>query len=277
MPIFVDSNEMRQGGTIKLNEQDVIIVDNLEELTGADIMLSPLNLPVTTDKIIQIHLNNNAILVQRKGGMDLKASMGERMNDSLSKMRSYSIKSPQCVLLFIGVMSINSDGYATINTQDTQTPFFNIQSAVSKWHDRGGVVEYIPRESLLKEWCDMKLKHLEEYKEHPEKQYIASPPAVGTWDDILQKVHVVKDGRQLLACLPGIGNKIANLLWDEFDGNLITALCWLTTENSEKKIAGIGEKTKQNVKEYFGMDEVMYLTLEVDEDMLEKIKEKRNG
>lgn len=202
------------------------------------------------------------------------------MNDSLSKMRTYKVKSPQCVLLFIGVMSITSDGFASINTQDTQTPFFNIQSAVSKWHDRGGVVEYLPRESLLKEWCDMKLSHLQEYKDNPEKQYIASPQDVGEWDEILQRVHVVKDGRQLLACLPGIGVKTANTLWDEF-GTVSDALCWLTIKGAENKIYGIGEKTKENVREYLGLDEIMelwimpgnYLELMTDERAVYKGEE----
>jgi ERCC4-type nuclease len=62
----------------------------------------------------------------------------------------------------------------------------------------------------------------------------------------------------MLACIPGIGEKTANILWDEF-GNATEALCYLTMLGEKKKIKGIGPKTIEKAREYIGILDVFEL------------------
>jgi hypothetical protein len=186
---------------------EAVIVENLEEITGADIMLSCSEIPVTTKALIKLHVEQGAILVQRKHGHDLSSSVGERLNMSLAKMQSIGATYPQCRLLFVGFMSVDKQGIATINKRETGMQFFHLQGAISKWIDRGGVYESLPKGSLLHDWCRMKLRHLKEYANYPEKHQLASPPRVERDEDEirnsdpLQLLYPVNDARP--STMPG--------------------------------------------------------------------------
>jgi hypothetical protein len=253
-----------------------VVLDNLEHISGCDLMLSTEQFPATTEDLIKMHLDKGALLVQRKHGLDLSQSVGERMNSSLSKMRQLGAKSSQCVLLFIGIMTNNSEGKATINRQDTHMSFWALQSAISRWHDRGGVFESLPKSSLIEDWCNMKLRHIEEYKKQPDKEFFPSNPAVHREDEILQVLIPVVDPRITLCTFPGIGEKTATLLMDEF-GTLSDAVAWLTFPDTKgsTKVKGIGKVTKQKAREWLGLPEAMVMHLEVNKTLqmqLEKVE-----
>lgn len=266
MPVYVDASEVRSNSTMP-DIPDAIIVNGLEEITGADLMISTMQVPPNNEALINIHIQNNAILVQRKHGHDLSSSVGERLNTSLSKMKALNAKYPQCVLLFIGFLTADDQGIATINKQTTGMPFFSVQSAISKWHDRGGVYENLPKASLLAEWCRMKLRNLDEYAAHPEKQQLASAPRVEIEDE-LQVVYTINDARVMLSCIPGIGQKMVNTLWNEF-GNASEILCYLTMLDKDKKIKGLGPKTIEKAREYLGILDVFELQLVPTQEIME--------
>lgn len=261
--IYIDTSESRANTTMP-NISSAIEVDNLEELTGADIMVSPIQMPATTETLIKKHLANGALLVQRKHGHDLPSSVGNRLNSSLGRMQNVGATQSQCILLFIGVLTANTYEEAVINRKTTRQNYWIVQAALSKWHDRGGVVEHLPRKSMIEPWCNMKLRHLDEYKESPTKEVWKSKPHIEEMDDFLQVLQLVTDARNTLASLPGIGPKMAQTLWDEFDGRVAEALCWLT--NPERgKIAGIGPKTTENVREWLGLEKANWMSLETFE------------
>ena len=263
--IIVDASELHSNS--KLPELPDSTTSNvLEEITGADLMVTLLKAPATNKMLIEKHIQSGALLVQRKHGLDLSSSIGERLNKSLAKMQSVGARQCQCVLLFIGYLTSDDNGRGLINRQDTRHDFFTVQASLSKWHDRGGVVEHLPKASLLQGWLDMKLRHLLEYEQKGEKEFIKPAPVVHAKDEFLQVLVPVNDGRVMLSVLPGIGPKTANILWEYFKGDTAEALCCLTHPQTAHDIKGIGPKTIENVREYLGLDETMHMTMDLFSD-----------
>ncbi len=269
MPIIIDSSELRSNSTMP-EIPNSVESSILEEITGADFMISQLSIPTTTPTLIEKHIESGALMVQRKHGLDLSSSVGERLNSSLAKMVATGAKQSQCILLFVGFLTEDDEGFAVINKQRAHMPFLSVQGAISKWHDRGGVYENLSRPKSLPEWCRMKLRHLNEYKQLPIKRVLQKPAKIEEFNS-LQIPVLVEDGRNLLIVLPGIGLKTANILFKEFDGNVSEILCWLsdTDMKTKQKIKGIGPKTVENFRKFIGIDDVMGLELRVLPEILE--------
>lgn len=265
--IFIDPTELRETSLLgDLGNIPHQPLQDLEHYTGADLMLSPVDFPATTETLMRRHIEQGAILVQRKSGLDLTASIGERMGHSLTRMRAMGARQSQCLLLFIGVLTCNREDKAVVDGRDTFASFWSVQGAISKWHDRGGVFESLSRASLMADWCRMKLRHLKEYAEEPIHQVWPAKPDLTSTDNPLQLPQAINDGRVTLATLPGLGPARVQAIWDYLqpDTTLATALCLLSNPESHiKDIDGIGPKTIQNVRQYLGLDEVMQLTFEV--------------
>lgn len=263
MTIFIDSSEIRPQSTMP-EIPGAVMSDYLEEWSGADFMVSPLEIPLTTEPLLRKHIEAGALLVQRKHGLDLVSSMGERLNTSLARMQKLGACQSQCVLLFIGVLTCDSQDQAIIDSRETGQRFWSVQAAISKWHDRGGVYESLSRYTLIPEWCRMKLRHLNQYESAPTKQVFQTESPVQVVHEFLQTLVPVNDGRNTLVTLPGIGPITAELLWDEF-GNLSDILCWLTMPPSKtkQKIKGVGPKTIENVREYLDILPVLWLQPEL--------------
>ena len=274
MTIFLDSSETRSTSTMP-DIPGAIVIDGLEQMTGADLMLSRLKAPAHTEALIRNHVQNKAQLVQVKRGHDLASSIGQRLNSSLAKMHKVGAIQSQCVLLFIGIITCDAQGQAIINKQNTGQLFLTIQAAMEGWNDRGGVVTFLPRPTLIPEWCRMRLRRLEKYHNNPLYEIWSAEHKIQEVDDLLQVLVPVDDGRTTLASLPGIGQEKANLLWDMF-GNAAEALCYLTMPASKSgaKVRGIGEKTVDNIREWLGLDPVMTLGMEVNETLLKRVEKK---
>lgn len=262
--IIIDSSELRKGTTMPQLE-GAVIDDTLEARTGADFLVSPLTMPITTDLLLRKHIRNGAILIQRKHGRDLASSVGTRLNSSLSKMLKWGAIRPQCVLMFIGIMNCNRNNNAIINTQQTGKSYWSIKGATQKWVDRGGSYVELSRKSLIEPWCKMRIRHLAEYRKKHKKEIWPAPPEVQAQDKLLQTLMPVYDGRVLLASIPGVGPKAANLLYENFNGDIGAALCWLTYPQVKGKtqIKGIGKVTVANARKYLTLDPTMWLALEI--------------
>ena len=262
--IIVDSSELRKDSTMP-DLDGITISDDLESRTGADFMVSPMEMPITTDTLLQMHIKGGAIFVQRKHGRDLASSIGERMNSSLSRMLKWGAIRPQCVLMFIGILNCNRNNNAVINKQQTGKSYWSILGATQKWVDRGGSFVTLHRASLIEPWCKMRIRQMQEYRKKHTKEIWPASPEVMANDKFLQTLQPVYDGRVLLASIPGIGAKAANLLHEEFRGDIAAALCWLSQPYSKEKskVKGIGPKTFESARRYLALDRTMQLMLEV--------------
>lgn len=257
MPIYVDPTEVRAGSRLP-DMPGVVVVDGLEALTGADLMLSVFSAPTTSEHLIRKHVSAGALLVQRKSGEDLINSMGAHLNSALDRMWTITQRQVQCVLLFSGILAADASGMALIDGRLSGVNYLSVLSAMSRWHDRGGVVEQVAGDALIGAWCDMKLGHLREYST-PEGEvkhfYPDTSLRVVDKSDPMQMLIKVKDGRVTLATLPGIGAKTADELWTWGNGDLariIDALCTMTTLKREDRPRGIGPATIKAVRAWFG-------------------------
>ena len=128
MMIYIDPNEALNRSLMP-TIPDAVELPYLESIAGADLMLTIEPFPATTETLIRNHIKAGAILIQRKSGLDLSASVGERMNSSLAKMKSMNARSWQSLLLFIGVLTERKDGRGLIDGRDTGKKFSQIKAA----------------------------------------------------------------------------------------------------------------------------------------------------
>lgn len=260
MPIYCDPTELRAGSRLPAMT-GVVPVDGLEALTGADLMLSIFSAPVSSEHLIRKHIAAGALLVQRKSGDDLVSSMGPHLNSALDRMWTLTSRPGQCVLLFSGLLAADSNGMALINGRMASRTYFSVLGALSRWHDRGGVVEQVAGDDLIPGWCELKLSHLREYSTaEGEVKHFYPDTALRVVDksDPMQLLVQVRDGRVTLATLPGIGPKLAEDLWTWGGGNLARILDALSTPATLKRAdrpRGIGPATIRAVRAWMGYSE----------------------
>lgn len=271
--IFLDESETRSNTTMP-EIPSAQVVPWLEEMTGADLMVSPLDAPAVSEALIKTHLQQGAQLVQVKRGHDLVSSLGDRLNMSLAKMHSIGAKQPQCVLLWTGIMTCTAQGQATLNKQNTGMTYMAIQAGIEGWNDRGGVSTNLPRNSLIPDWCNMRVKRLKKYKENA--HVIAWPPVPTLYEEAeLQIIQPVKDARKTLVTLPNLGEERVNTLWAEFDGRAADIIIYLTMPLSkDTRIKGIGQGTIDKIREYLNIDPVYTLGYDLCDELVKNIQEK---
>lgn len=260
MPVIaLDPTEIRPGSRLP-DMPGAVLAAGLEAATGADMMLSVYAAPVASPALIQTHVAHGAILVQRKSGDDYINSMGARLNDSLSRM--WETGAPQCrkVLLIVGALSADASGLAVWNGRLMDRSYLSVLGAASRWHDRGGVVEWLASDDIIPAWCEMKLAHLAEYYGPGGEMKHFYPDIelrLPDLNDPLQMPVKVRDGRITLVTLPGIGEKLASELWAWGDGNLAYILDALTTTQTLHRLdrpRGIGPGTIAAIRRHFGYD-----------------------
>ena len=262
--------------------------DVLEKLTGADILISPLQMPVV-EALLPRHIAAGALLVQRKSGADLPASVGSRMWASLARMRAAGARQWQCCLLTTGFYLPNTkngkvlvvtpkfhkDGRVTFHTE--LYPHVNykaVQSSLRHWCWYGGVVHQLTCDDEIPGWCKVAEKRLiEKHKSGktkevwPDAEKLYDPPAE---DDPLQELVEVRDWRRILAQFDGIGPVRATALRDAMlehhaDNTLFHALC-LASWSQRKYLPRVphwGKGTIQNVRDTLGVPDGFDITLEV--------------
>lgn len=261
--ILIDSSELRPSSRFKKHyekmSEGVEVVTGLEAKTGADLMISNLQAPVTTEALIQMHVRAGAFLVQLKFGSDIASSLGPRLKDSIWKMRETGAKQGQCILLFIGQLGVKRVtrkgvpmSIATIDGRSDRPrrPYMAINKAMLKWGLRGGIALNLTRESYLVEWLSV----LEGEIGQAGEQYWQTTKGMFE-NDILQPLQKITDWRPAIAAIKGVGVKRATNLREAMlrEGALDTlgqALIWGSTKEWEKlpKIPLWGRVTFERVR-----------------------------
>ena len=261
--IFVDFTEIREESRLSLGNVKVKVTPDLEALTGADIMISGLSMPATSEMLIQKHIDAKALLVQRKHRMDMVASIGDRMRKSIAKMRATGAHQSQCVLLLIGILTCNREGKAVIDGQQTGRDYWSVNAGLSTWTKYGGVVEPpLSKASLIPGWLLMKERHVKETITTPVKEFIPAPDVmrVVDRDDPLQELVMVKDWRGTAICCPGWGTKKISALYyalkevsGEDEPTLLEAMAWMSDHELVGSIPGIGKGLVNKARNWMGL------------------------
>ena len=270
--IYADPSETRKG-TVLPDIPGMKTIPFLEELTGADFLITISQMPASSRYLVLEHIKQGALLVQRKSGNDLLQSIGGRMAHSLGKMVATRAKQSQCILLYIGCMS--SFG---VESGD----YWKVVNSVSKWNNRGGTSESILSHEMLEKWFIFKEKHLLEYKANPVKYVYPDKPEITALDSALQIPYAVNDARITLATIPFIGPKRANELWKQFDGRLSTILCWLSNPNAKAffpngEVRGISKGIVKASRKWLGLDEIDIMAIETLPELIKEAQERFDG
>ena len=130
MPHFIDPSETRKGTKMPVDAQEIFIeLPGLEERTGADFLLSSLQMPAANDALLRRHCEAG-ILVQRKSGLDLPSSIIDgRLSHSLGKMLEWC-KRPW--LLIVGNLTEQS-GKVSVGGSPSNLTYGQVIAAVD-WH-----------------------------------------------------------------------------------------------------------------------------------------------
>ena len=222
--IVCDATELRQGSKLP-DIPGVVASDILEKLTGADIMVSPVSLPPKSEGLIKKHLERGAVLIQRKSGEDLIASIPTRLENSLAKMTSTAYYPYQSMLLFSGKLEISPAGMAIVNGNETGMSYMAVIGALDAWTLRGGTYINLPSDDLIPEFLRDKEKRIQDYSTHPVRYSYPVAP--------FQRVEDVTDWRITLATFPLIGEARAQKVKQELirmklGDSLLQALVYLT-------------------------------------------------
>jgi hypothetical protein len=265
--IAVDASETRKNSKTIVPE-GALIVDWLEELTGADAIVSPLETMPLAEGTLFNHIEAGAVLAQIKHGGDLISSIGIRMNESIAKMVQMTAFSWQRVLIPVGLYEKDiKTGLARYAEPVGYDPFFvtpkapksweALQSALWRWRKRGGTVEpCVLTPEDLKRWMEREDIDIKEMLKNPVKEAWRDKPRLYSSprpDDPLQMSVPISDGRITLATLPGIGKGKAQDLWDISHGNLFDAIMRITTAGESNILPkGVASKTVEKNRTYFG-------------------------
>lgn len=261
--IFVDPSERKTNLPHEHWSIPFEWADSLEALTGADIMVTLDNLAPTTMRKVRYHLDEGAFLIQVKIGLDIVSSVGQRLHNSLCRMKELGAMNPQSILLNVGIVT-ERDEIAYVDGRESiparRGNYWSVTSAHDHWGDQGGIVRYLHRPAQIERWLRNKERDLRAYKTDFVKE--AWPPKKTYPDDpgnILQVLVPVKDWRVTLRNAPklGLGPKKLNALQGEMaqagePDTLLTALMWLVSED-KPKVAGIGKGIKQKVRDHLGL------------------------
>jgi len=268
--IYIDPSELKESSKLKNYISDVVYkpLPSLEAITGADVMVSPDDLPPARESLIKFHIAQGAKLMQWKIGHDLPSSIVDgRLNEALSRMLSVGAQSWQCLLSFVGSLKSES-GMAIIDGQSTYTDhpmtWKQIQSALTFWAERGGTLDFpLNSGKLISEHLAIHQNHINRFRQG-EKERIAWPKLPILYDEIenadlskewieAQTIKPIDDIRNLIRYIPDcrIGPKMAMAIGAYMKENNIR-LDWsgfmsLLQDDKILEVPGVGKKTLDNI------------------------------
>lgn len=248
--ILFDHSESRQRTRLPQNVIDAgHTLVGLEAETGADILLSPLDLPIReldgsepSLLILSKHIKAG-LLIQRKTGRDAVNSIPDYPS-ILQRMLEHTAYP---WLVTVGMYASNRLGNVVVDGRDTLWSWNAYVGAIEAWQLRGGFYTNLSRDGQMLSWIQCWQERLKselwkgcsEYKlvERIPKQVIGAPSWVGT----------------VMALGIGFGYDKVKFLEDNFTclGDFLT---FFSDERNLKKLKmkGIGESHFRKVKKLVG-------------------------
>lgn len=269
--IIIDSSCYRTNSNMPQIDS-AVTSDILEDITGADLMISKLSIPASKPALVKEHIANCALLAQLKFGADYPSSFGNRLHMSQAKMKEAGASPQQRWLVTIDVFTESSDGELLVNGVPASKYIpgqkYTYHAAVTarrSWQLRGGCYENCYNATQLVNWLQWTDKWLCE--KQPEIVY--AMPGVQPMDEVddndpFQIVHRVSDGRVALAAL--IGPTMAQTVWEQSGRSTAWAIDFLTDLDDTRRIKGIGNGIKQKARNKLGLTdkEKLEVTLRVE-------------
>lgn len=266
--IFADPTETASNSKIHNAGGHIIECVGFENLTGADLLISPLTKPYLTNAnnslgiaILQKHLEAGAILIQRKSGQDIINFIKDHDN-ILLKMRKWTERP---WLLTIGNYSCDNDNKLLINNQraggSDGWSYWSYWGALHAWQMRGGFIDNITRDTQLLDWEQHILRIIEQHG----KDVLVSPKkpsqniiAAIDEDDPNSKIRA--NCINALTTIDGVSLGKATAITD-YCGDLKNALLFLSDptniklkKNDESYPKGIGSGIFANAAKWLNLE-----------------------
>lgn len=286
MKYYLDASEAKSN-SLTLKNIDIAqftIVNGLEQSTGADLMISPVNnLPnPITKTLAKKHIVEGASLIQIKFGQDMVASILDgRINEAIDRMLSLGAMTWQCLVLEVGIFS-EKDGKLLIN----KSPAYGIKEyrnyliAKQMYIKRGVTMVSIPGGRYLAPWIEAETKAISNCLDRPvEAVYPFSPlfyeeditprdhesvandktlnPFLREWND-MQRLKIVNDIRLTFRTIPGVGSELATRIYQyicEFssgEGCSFYDFIGIITSEDILKVEGVGKGKLDKIKKWLG-------------------------
>lgn len=236
----------------------------LEEHTGADWLLSPVEYGVRTVGQLQRHRDDGAMFVQVKRGAD-SLSNPDGLYQSIARMYRFGIPVKQRALVFVGVYYEGPMGELMLNgdvvwknipalKNYTYRAWLSLQR---HWLHLGGGAVYVVKESSYDQWMDDTVVDLIDYAVHPQR-YVFPEQRIGSWEIIqeasssLQLPVEAPPAMKLMASWPGMGKTLAERAYVYYVTNqgytLLDVLYELTSvAKGAKYMPGWGRTKAENL------------------------------
>lgn len=266
MFIFVDPTELGPGSRLPGNVAAVAKpLPQLEAMTGADLLLSPLPIPATSEPLLRRHCQAG-LLVQLKRWGDLQSAITteQRLFREIFAMRDWT---PRPWLIVTGML-FEHEGKAVVGELESTTALGNsmikaavvgrqgldyaaVDAALNAWAYYGGYIEFAPHNGLVLPWLERQFKALNDIaagkvthlQPRGFQRQLEGPTRI-TW---------------LAALLDGVGEKTAQAIFDKLqtfgipEPTLYDALAFATTY-AATEVPGITTERVSNWRMLLGLD-----------------------
>jgi ERCC4-type nuclease len=251
--IFVEPSEIRSGTRLPDNViAHAVVLKDLEKLTGADLILSPLDRPTLKEltqcpasiQALKMHCGKG-ILIQRKSGTDLIGSISH-LPEIQYRIQAWGLP----WLLVTGEIRCSPAQKAIVNGRKSGYSYWSVLGALDSWILRGGGITILQRDNLIAKWLSDMSKRLGEV-ETPELILPQRP---------IQKLTKEAELDQIVATLmtfPRIGQTTAVAIARQC-GSLRAALRMLGDPGVLKRkdrVEGIGPKLIEEFRRAIGLKE----------------------
>jgi hypothetical protein len=252
--LFVDPGELKSNSKfIKCRGMaglEPVPLPGLETMTGADILISPLDSPKPANGfLLKMHLGQGALLVQLKFSFDLVASIIDgRFKSSQARMLATGARPNQVILLFIGLafepekenaeLMINGQYVRNIVPAAKNFKFRHYLEQRRKWALRGGIFEHITLSNSLKTWI-----------ESAAETTFNEPTSKQVWEP-QQELFLIDDWRNVLVNLPSVGEKKAQDIYEWLPDKSFYEFLAAVDDGSLLNVPGIGPGTIEKIQSY---------------------------
>jgi len=257
--IFIDNSEGRPQSKLPHMPQ-AQYVSGLEELTGADILVSPFKMKFpakgVTDKILELHTSKGAILVQLKVGGDAIQSVSDtRLDHAIERMQKAVPNSWQRWLVTTGNFTKGPNDVIYLNGKKaSDLKYWSFVGALSAWGESGGSYINLDSEKSVPKWLQLRESRLTELLKNPVRQFMPPPAKFGE-SSILRRPEKIADARTLVAAIPGFGITQATALFEQFK-TAAEILEFLSDPNAlerDDRPTGIGKAKLQQARTFLGL------------------------
>lgn len=238
MKIYYDPDEQ---GKLDCGKIPAVPSPGLEVMTGADFLVSPLAIPLTSITI-KGHMKAGAVLVQQKRGHDYANSVfTPRLKASIAKMREYGHR-VQCVIQYVGTWDISEKGGLLLDDKQTYGDFPMTPetwfSEQAKINGRGATFQHLQRSDQLEAWCYGYIKGIKDMLEHPSLDVYPPKVEKGLFMDdyLIQDVRLVPDSFAVMASFPYVGPQTVKKLFNYYGDHLGRWLEELTYPDPDESI-----------------------------------------